>query len=128
MAAIWGLGWAYRRYKSARYVVPVIAPLCGVCIGLNALTAAHGYAAAYSFGAAWFLAASIFLAGGLLCLIPSTRRFGFAGLIAACALLASFYVTYGIGMGIKGPRHKVFEDVAANEISPEVVNAPRTRW
>jgi hypothetical protein len=27
-----------------------------------------------------------------------------AGLIASCALLASFYGTYGIGTGIKGPR------------------------
>ena len=102
--AIWGLGWAYQRYKFARYVVPFIPTLCGVWIGLSALTAPHGYVAAYSFVAAWALAALVFLAGGLLCLVPSARRFGLAGLIASCALLASFYVTYGIGTGIKGSR------------------------
>jgi hypothetical protein len=118
-ATIWGLGWSYRRYRFTRYL-PLIPLVSGTWIRLQALAAPHGYVAAYFGAAAWVLAALVFLASGLLCFRHSSRPFGFAGMTASFVLLLCFYLTYGIGRGIAGPR-KVERVTVGPDVKADVV-------
>lgn len=119
-ATIWGLGWLCRRYRLARYLIPLVPLFFGVWIGLQALAAPHGYVAAYIFAGAWMLATLIFLASGILCFRRSSRPVGLAGMAASCALLMCFYLTYGIGRGITGPR-RVEKIIVGPHVKADVV-------